>query len=88
MSSGATFDTVVQQILAGQRVSDVLPCLQKLVSYDRQAVLCTVCWLHREIATTSVQHGAEISRLLAAQCPRYRNGVATCLSKPDQGTAH
>lgn len=79
MESVATFETVVEKILAGQSVPEILPCLDKLASYDRQAVLCTACWLHREIATNCIQHGTEISALLAAQCPRYRNGVATCL---------
>ncbi|HTS48621.1 MAG TPA: hypothetical protein VMH05_11800 [Bryobacteraceae bacterium] len=79
MESVATFDGVVEKILAGRSVPEILPCLEKLASYDRQAVLCTVCRLHREIATNCIQHDAEISALLAAGCPRYRNGVATCL---------
>jgi len=74
-----TFDIVVEKILAGRSVPEILPSLEKLASYDRQAVLCTVCRLQHEIATNCIQHGAEISALLAAQCPRYRNGVATCL---------
>lgn len=72
---------VFEMILAGQPAVGVATHLSRLSSDDRQNVLCTVCAMHDEIARNCVQTATEASRLLAAECPFYVNGVATCLLK-------
>ena len=84
VDSAATFETVVEAILAGQTPEEVLPMLEALTSYDRQAVLCTVCAMRNEIATNCTQHAAAVGALLSSQCPLFLNGVATCLLEASQ----
>lgn len=79
VASAATFESVVEAILAGQTAEEILPMLEALTSYDRQAVLCTVCAMRKEIATNCTQNGADVESLLSSQCPLFVNGVPTCL---------
>jgi hypothetical protein len=70
---------VFDMILAGQPATGVGTHLNRLPVAERQTLLCTVCAMHDEIARNCVQTATEASKLLAAQCPFYVNGVATCL---------
>jgi hypothetical protein len=51
---------------------------QRNCSEDRQSALCSVCAMRIEIMRNCVAYGTEVDALLAAECPRYINSVATC----------
>jgi hypothetical protein len=79
MQSATTHAEVLDEVMAGYPADAVGLRLQLLSTDDRQALLCTVCSLHNEIASNSSDHGVEVAKLLTTHCPLYLNGQATCL---------
>ena len=63
--------------MAGLPAVETIPLLQNLPTTDRQAILCSVCFIYDEIASISLNHGAEVSKLLS-ECPFFVDGRPTC----------
>ncbi len=64
--------------MAGLPAVEIIPLLQNLPTTDRQAILCSACCIHDEIASISLNHGAEVSKLLASECPVFVDGYQAC----------
>jgi len=67
--------------MAGTSASVIGLDLLTLAPDDRQALLCFVCSIHNEMASNCLQHGAEVAKLLTAECPLFIDGRATCLDE-------
>jgi hypothetical protein len=74
-----TSETVLDFILAGHPAVDTTQLFATLPIAERQSVLCSVCSIHDEIACNCRDHGSEVSKLLASECPLFVDGRATCL---------
>ena len=64
--------------MAGLPAVEIIPLLQNLPATDRQAILCSACCIYDEIASISLDHGTEVSKLLASECPFFVDGRAAC----------
>jgi hypothetical protein len=78
MDCASPHKTVVEAIMAGYPAVEIITLLHNLPTTDRQAILCSACCAHNEIAHISIDHGNEISRLLASECPFFVDGRPTC----------
>lgn len=78
MGASPKHDQILQAVMSGAPAAEIIEEMKRLIAIDRQAVLCTICWLQSEIAKNSIQHGSEVAAVLTALCSRYINGVATC----------
>jgi len=65
--------------MSGEPPVAVIALLERLPGGERQSVLCALCEMHCEIACNSWQHGNQVCELLKMECPRFVDGVATCL---------
>jgi hypothetical protein len=79
LSAPITFDGLFETVMAGHPSGEIVPALKVLPADDRQALLCTICAIHDEIARNSQEHGRDVEQLLESQCPLFVKGVATCL---------
>lgn len=79
LSDPITFDGLFETVMAGHPSGEIVPVLKLLSADDRQALLCTICAIHDEIARNSQEHGRDVEQLLESQCILFVNGVATCL---------
>lgn len=79
LSDPITFDGLFETVMAGHPSGEIVPALNVLNADDRQALLCTICAIHDEIARSSQEHGRDVRQLLESQCPLFVNDVATCL---------
>jgi hypothetical protein len=59
---------VFETLLAGSSPSEIQPELDQLTAEDRQAVLCTACYLLNELAADCPQRADEIVAVIAANC--------------------
>jgi len=65
----ATDREVFEALLAGSSADEVQLYLGQLTVEDRQAVLCTACYLLDEIAVNCHERAEEIGAFIAANCP-------------------
>lgn len=78
MNSATSYDHVLEAIMAGRTAVEVIPDFQKLVGFDQQTILCTVCSIRNEILSNSRDHGNEVFKLLTSECPFFVNSRPTC----------
>jgi hypothetical protein len=64
------YQQVFELVMAGQEEDEIVRRFQELPSDERQAMLCILWHIRKEIADTSQEHGRIVSRLLAfcTQC--------------------
>jgi hypothetical protein len=58
-------------LLAGTAPNEIQPELDRLTAEDRQAVLCTACYLLDELAAKYPERADEIEAVIAANCQLY-----------------
>jgi len=59
---------VFELLLAGTSADEVRLYLERLTAEDRQAVLCTACYLLDELAANCPERANEIGAVIAANC--------------------
>jgi hypothetical protein len=59
---------VFEILLAGSPPNEIQPELDRLTAEDRQAVLCTACYLLDELAADCPERADEIGSVIAANC--------------------
>ena len=57
-----------ETLLAGASASEIQPELDQLTAEDRQAVLCTACYLLDELAANCPERADAIGAVIAANC--------------------
>ena len=67
LTDRALFET----LLAGAFPNEIQPELDRLTAEDRQAVLCTACYLLDELAANCPERANEIGAVIAANCLMY-----------------
>ena len=60
-----------ETLLAGTSQNEIQPELDRLTVEDRQAVLCTACFLLDEIAANCPERADNIGAFIAANCLMY-----------------
>ena len=68
MPKPATDQEVFELLLAGTSADEVQLYLDQLTAEDRQAVLCTACYLLDELAANCPERADEIGAVIAANC--------------------
>lgn len=74
MSDSQAAPQVLDALLSGMTTEEIDIRLRALNSVERQAVLCTVCYLLDEVKVNCLERGEEIATVLTRHCPRYRSG--------------
>jgi hypothetical protein len=69
MPKPATDQEVFEILLAGTSADEVQLYLDQLTAEDRQAVLCTACYLLDELAANCHERSEDIGAFIAANCP-------------------
>jgi hypothetical protein len=72
-------ECVLDEVLAGSPISEVVASLRGLCPDERQRLLCSLCEMHNEIASNCLMVAGNVSELLKSECPLYIDGRATCL---------
>jgi len=69
MPKSLTDREMFETLLAGTSPNEIQPELDRLTVEDRQAVLCTACYLLDELAANCPERADEIGAVIAANCP-------------------
>jgi hypothetical protein len=78
MPAFVTVEEVLEALASGSSASEAQPLLNGLPITDRQAVLCTACFMMEEVAANCQQWADEISELITLNCSFYKAGIRTC----------
>jgi hypothetical protein len=68
MPSPLTDRELLETLLAGTSPTEIQPELDRLTAEDRQAVLCTACYLLDELTANCPQRADEIGAVIGAYC--------------------
>ena|SRR5581483_6272650 len=67
-----------EQVLAGTPADEIQSDLNRLAATERQALLCTVCFILEEVEMNCRERADEIRKLVQNNCPQYSAGQALC----------
>jgi len=60
-----------ETLLAGASPNEIQPELDRLTAEDRQAVLCTACYLLDELGANCPERADDVGAVIAANCHMY-----------------
>jgi len=69
-------------LLGGASAEEIQILLGRLTAEDRQAILCTACYLVDEIDANCPERAEQIVAIIAANCVRQCSGRKVCRQTP------
>jgi hypothetical protein len=78
MAAFVTADEVLEALANGSYAGEIQPSLDRLPATDRQAVLCTACFMIEEVSSNCQEWADEISEVITLNCSLYKAGIRTC----------
>ena len=78
MPTLVTAEDVLEALVSGSTASETQPSPDRLPTTDRQAVLCTACFMMEEVAANCQEWADEISEVITLNCSFYKSGIRTC----------
>lgn len=73
---------IFEMLIRGVHADQVQARLDRLTAEDRQAVLCTACFLMPEIKATCPERAQEIADFIEANCAMPCSGRKVCGQNP------
>ncbi|MBZ5604317.1 MAG: hypothetical protein LAO79_18605 [Acidobacteriia bacterium] len=76
MQSG--YDQILDEVMGGHPAEQIAPKLSIMPGDRRQALLCALCGMRLEIATTCRDRAETVSALLTSHCEQFVDNRPTC----------
>jgi hypothetical protein len=78
MESTKAAQSILDALMAGSLASEFRPLIASFSEAKRQALLCTLCALHEEIAAISGAHSDQVDSLRDLACEHNRGERQAC----------